>query len=822
MVQLQSRGTLAEVFSLDLIVVKGPTSGIESKCEESDRWYTALSQIQPGVFSRNPMSVHVSPALTGGVSLEHFGTTPITIYRSAEGVMPESPIDFHTNIEPRPYQTRIVGKTLDMFQGNYRNGAGETEPAARSVMIESPTGSGKSCMGLLIAKALQLRTGAKVGWVAMRRNLLQQVQVENQRHEINVDLQTISMFAKNPPSDIDLLVVDECVPGDTLVDVLVDGQRKQARMDDVVLHGVGSSVLSYSDRGELEYQPIVSRSPMGRKELLEVTVAVGGEERVLLITEEGKVWTEEGYKKPLDSLGSTILCKSSRCQTYLYGQHTTRRTKQVRRDPTPEGGSSAALCLRLRPEGTVVSAPKDVQEIPLQSPSAESVGYTDAEATADYSWDHAGRRFRLVRAESADGREDQCSITHSAFDEAAVGVCPVAARGPQAAQRRTSHPGESGVWSRGRRVQYSIAQVHPGSGQSGVQAPEVDQPPFSGSLGRTGVCSLVDGRRINDVAGHARVHGSGESADCGLAPGPLGNYCLHPDGQAGAETVSHVSSAECDQHAAFGGALCDPAVVVQVWEIPADALVRGTVVRVRRTGRFVETYDIGVAQNHNFFADGILIHNCQHDAASSMAHIHNVIQPKWSLALTATPFRTDSVKLCFDKVVKDAGIHSLIQDGYLSQFDHYTIPKWDVPLLADFYCAEPQRWGKSIFFFHTQDECRQLHRLLQNRGITSDIVTGSSDRETQLAAFRSGQTQVLINCMVLTEGFDDPSLQTVWIRPSAKGPTMQMAGRALRKFDGLPVKQIVQCQNTPHPFLKTATARGSNSSGNAASGVPCA
>jgi superfamily II DNA or RNA helicase len=61
--------------------------------------------------------------------------------------------------------------------------------------------------------------------------------------------------------------------------------------------------------------------------------------------------------------------------------------------------------------------------------------------------------------------------------------------------------------------------------------------------------------------------------------------------------------------------------------------------------------------------------------------------------------------------------------------------------------------------------------------------------------------------MVLTEGFDDPSLQTVWIRPSAKGPTIQMAGRALRKFDGIPVKQIVQCQQTPHPFPKTAMCR---------------
>ena len=204
----------------------------------------------------------------------------------------------------------------------------------------------------------------------------------------------------------------------------------------------------------------------------------------------------------------------------------------------------------------------------------------------------------------------------------------------------------------------------------------------------------------------------------------------------------------------------------------------------------------------------MLIHNCQHDAASSCAHLHNVIRPRWILGLSATPYRTDRVKLCFDKIVKDAGIHQLIQDGYLSQFDHYTVPKWDVSQLADRYCAEPDRWGKSIFFFHSVEECGRLNDILQERGIASDVVTGSTDRESQLAAFRSGDLDVLINCMVLTEGFDDPSLRTVWVRPSGRGPTIQMAGRVLRRF-GHAIKQVVQCRQTRHPFLKTATPRHS-------------
>ena len=43
------------------------------------------------------------------------------------------------------------------------------------------------------------------------------------------------------------------------------------------------------------------------------------------------------------------------------------------------------------------------------------------------------------------------------------------------------------------------------------------------------------------------------------------------------------------------------------------------------------------------------------------------------VGLSATPFRADKVKLCFDSVIKDAGIHGLIQDGYLAQYHHYTL-----------------------------------------------------------------------------------------------------------------------------------------------------
>ncbi len=203
----------------------------------------------------------------------------------------------------------------------------------------------------------------------------------------------------------------------------------------------------------------------------------------------------------------------------------------------------------------------------------------------------------------------------------------------------------------------------------------------------------------------------------------------------------------------------------------------------------------------------MVVDEAQHDAASSMAHLHNVIDPAMVLGLTATPFRTDRMKLCFDKVIKDAGIHQLIQDGYLSKFDHYTIPKWDPQTVANFYCAEPDKWGKSIFYFVNLEQCFRLQQILRERGVVSEVVTGDSEVDQQLERFRSGEITCLINCMKLTEGFDEPSLKTAWVRDSGKGPTMQMGGRAFRKHPDLPVKNIVQSSDTRWPFIKTAMPR---------------
>ncbi len=187
-----------------------------------------------------------------------------------------------TSCEPRGYQHRVCSKVVDLFNGTYVE-KGATLAPAKSVMIESPTGSGKTVMGNLSIKALQsLVPDLAVGWVAMRRNLLSQANAENRSLGINAEgIHYVSMFDKNPHGLIAarasgqkvLLVVDECLAGESLVKTMVDGVESLVPISDIVNNGIGSHVLSYDIVADaFEWQPIVSRTCTGVKDVFKVTV----------------------------------------------------------------------------------------------------------------------------------------------------------------------------------------------------------------------------------------------------------------------------------------------------------------------------------------------------------------------------------------------------------------------------------------------------------------------------------------------------------------------------------------------------------------------
>jgi superfamily II DNA or RNA helicase len=219
--------------------------------------------------------------------------------------------------------------------------------------------------------------------------------------------------------------------------------------------------------------------------------------------------------------------------------------------------------------------------------------------------------------------------------------------------------------------------------------------------------------------------------------------------------------------------------------------------------RFISMFDAEPPTD----VDWLIVDEAQHDSTTSMAHIHAMIRPKKVIGLSATPYRSDHAQLAFERVVRDVGIHTLIQEGWLSEYDHYTIPKYSPEAIANLFKADRGKWGKSVVFFLTKSDCDRASELLTAAKVSNEVVWGGSDREAQIDAFRKGKVQVLVSMSILSEGFDADDMKTVFIRPSSRLPAVQMGGRVLRKHEDHLFKQIVQCQDTRHPFVKTARAK---------------
>jgi superfamily II DNA or RNA helicase len=198
---------------------------------------------------------------------------------------------------------------------------------------------------------------------------------------------------------------------------------------------------------------------------------------------------------------------------------------------------------------------------------------------------------------------------------------------------------------------------------------------------------------------------------------------------------------------------------------------------------------------------------CHHSAANSCIIQLNKAKPTWLLGLTSTPFRTDKIKLMYQQTVTDYGVKFLIEKGYLSNFRHFLIPDWNIHTIVRIFQMEPQRWGKSIIFMQEGKDCYELTDKLQKAGITAETILGEfseEKREEILSRFDNGTLQVLVNVNLLVEGYNCDDLQTVWCRNNSKLPTIQMAGRVLRKDpnNSNKVANIIQSTDTLYLYSK--------------------
>lgn len=109
----------------------------------------------------------------------------------------------------------------------------------------------------------------------------------------------------------------------------------------------------------------------------------------------------------------------------------------------------------------------------------------------------------------------------------------------------------------------------------------------------------------------------------------------------------------------------------------------------------------------------------------------------------------------------------------------------ELPAAYREHCGDRQ----GVVFTPTVATAEMLTKEFERYGITAACVTGETPREERQRIFegsRLGRIQVLVNCMVLTEGFDAPWLSAAVIaRPTRSRPLyIQMVGRVLRPWKG--------------------------------------
>lgn len=115
-------------------------------------------------------------------------------------------------------------------------------------------------------------------------------------------------------------------------------------------------------------------------------------------------------------------------------------------------------------------------------------------------------------------------------------------------------------------------------------------------------------------------------------------------------------------------------------------------------------------------------------------------------------------------------------------------------LIVETYKAKQEEYGQTIVFAVNIVHAIQLTKLFEKAGITAeyivsdikDLITGVTisreENEKKLESYRNGDTRVLVNVNILTEGVDLPQTKTVFLaRPTVSTILMtQMIGRALR------------------------------------------
>jgi len=212
----------------------------------------------------------------------------------------------------------------------------------------------------------------------------------------------------------------------------------------------------------------------------------------------------------------------------------------------------------------------------------------------------------------------------------------------------------------------------------------------------------------------------------------------------------------------------------------------------------------------------IVIDEAHHAAAPTYRRILDYFENSFTLGVTATPQRSDNTRLTdvFDEIVYYKTIVDLIEEGWLARLVGYRIqtntdisevqtregdyvasqlqdtvntPERNATIVASYSQICPD--AKAIAFCSGVEHANDLAASFTQASITSEVIVGttpSDERQAILQRFSTGETKVLVNVGVLTEGFDEPSVEAIILARPTRSSLLytQIVGRGTRLFEG--------------------------------------
>lgn len=225
----------------------------------------------------------------------------------------------------------------------------------------------------------------------------------------------------------------------------------------------------------------------------------------------------------------------------------------------------------------------------------------------------------------------------------------------------------------------------------------------------------------------------------------------------------------------------------------------------------VQTMVNRLARWPKFHFDLIVADEAHHAVSDSWQRVLNHFNAN-ILGVTATPDRGD--KKClgsfFENVAHEINLRELISDEFLCPIKIKALPvEIDISNVAtvagDYHVGqvasslapylhavvrsikEHASGRKILAFLPLIETSKEFCRLANNEGLKALHVSGvSEDRKEVLARFESGEVDLLSNAMLLTEGYDCPSVDCVVVLRPTKSRALfaQMVGRGTRISPG--------------------------------------